>query len=124
MEKSLEQTINADSNGLLAYDYVINNLDLLDQEQLNELTHSLVEKDKSGQASVSLAKYLKSTGIDYEEVIDLLIKNAIEKDREHKYIVELLSACWGDDYKEHVAELNSSDNNFRRIYKRVYGCGL
>ena len=60
----------------------------------------------------------------YASGIDTLVKAAIERDREHKYIPDLLSSLWGADYNMHVDELNAKDDNFRRIYKRVYQKGI
>lgn len=54
------------------------------------------------------------------EIIDKLIAASLSKDREHKYIVDLLSGIWGEDYKLHAEELKQESDNFRRIYKRVY----
>ena len=48
------------------------------------------------------------------------MEGAIEKDRERRYIGSLLEALWGSDYEEHVAELKETDNNFRRIYRRIH----
>ncbi len=35
-------------------------------------------------------------------------------------IWDILPALWGEDYASHVAELSAADNNFRRIYKRLF----
>lgn len=44
---------------------------------------------------------------------------AIERDHERRYIADLLPAIWGADYGARAAELSATDNNFRRIYRRV-----
>ena len=45
---------------------------------------------------------------------------AIEKDRERAYIGQLLAELWGEDYAEHADEISARDDNFRRIYKRLF----
>ena len=44
----------------------------------------------------------------------------IEKDRERAYIGQLLAELWGEDYAEHADEISARDDNFRRIYKRLF----
>lgn len=56
----------------------------------------------------------------YADDISRLIAAAIDRDREHKYIADLLPSIWGEDYANHVDELSEADDNFRRVYKRVY----
>ena len=79
----------------------------------------------SGQFVVSAARYLNAIDKDkYTDSIDKLIKAAIEKDRERKYLGDLAVSIWGDDYKEKAEELIAVDDNFRRIYKRLYPIGI
>ena len=52
-----------------------------------------------------------------------LIECAIDKDRERRYIGTLLEGIWGPDYQSRAAELRETDDNFRRIYKRIYPQG-
>ena len=69
---------------------------------------------------VSAARYLYAIDKDkYNDAISRLIGAAIIKDRERRYIGDLLT-LWGDDYEEHKNELSAVDDNFRRIYKRMY----
>ena len=49
-----------------------------------------------------------------------MVEAAIDRDREHRYISQLLPALWGDDFMARAEQLRISDNNFRRIYKRIY----
>ena len=44
----------------------------------------------------------------------------IDRDREHRYIGDLIQSLYGPDYQQHAAELSATDNNFRRMYKRLY----
>ena len=85
------------------------------------LADNIIRVDLSGQITVSAALYLHATGPDkYKEIIDKLIAASLQKDRERKYIGDLLSGIWGEDYKSRVEELKQQSDNFRRIYKRVY----
>lgn len=52
-------------------------------------------------------------------MIDRLVVASIEKDREHRYLPALIESLYGADYAERAAELSATDNNFRRIYKRL-----
>lgn len=56
----------------------------------------------------------------YHDTIDKLVKGAIDRDKERRYIGDLLESLWGKDYAERAQSLISSDDNFRRIYKRVF----
>ena len=77
--------------------------------------------DLNGQFVVSTARYLCAIDSErYADSIDVLVKAAIEKDREHKYLGDLIAGIYGADYKERAAELSATDDNFRRIYKRLY----
>ncbi len=81
----------------------------------------MINVDASGQFTVSAARYLNAINPEaYAQQISRLIAAAIEKDRERRYIGELLQSIWGDDYATRVDELNATDANFRRIYQRLY----
>ena len=92
MNEELNKLLSADTDGLLTYEYMANHIDGID-EVLDTLIDRMMTVDR--------------------------IAASIDKDREHKYIGDLLT-LWGDDYQNRVDELNASDNNFRRIYKRLY----
>lgn len=88
---------------------------------LTSLIDTLRSVDISGQFLASTARYLAA--IDrarYEPWLGLLIEGAIDRDRERRYIGSLLQAIWGEDYQNRVEQLNATDNNFRRIYKRMH----
>ena len=70
------------------------------------------------------AETYQKRALKYAESIDMLVKAAIEKDRERKYLGDLTVSLWGADYKEHAEELSAQDDNFRRIYKRLYAVGI
>ncbi len=76
-------------------------------DRLPALVAGLVDSDETGQYLCSGARYL----------------GALDRGRyarEHRYISQLLPALWGDDFMARAEQLRISDNNFRRIYKRIY----
>ncbi len=120
MDEILKKKLAKDPNGLLTYEYIANNIDNIDPI-LPELVDNIIAVDNIGQFIVSTARYLNAIDPQkYASAIDTLIKAAIAKDREHRYLADLISGIWGDDYREHAAELCQSNDNFRRIYKRLY----
>ena len=120
MDEALKKKLAKDPNGLLTYEYIANNIDNIDPI-LPELVDNIIAVDNMGQFIVSTARYLNAIDHQkYASAIDTLIKAAIAKDREHRYLSDLISGIWGDDYRDHAAELCQSDDNFRRIYKRLY----
>jgi hypothetical protein len=124
MDENLKKTLSKDTDGLLTYEYIANHINSC-YEIIDDLVDNMINVDKNGQFLVSAARYL--TAIDrekYNSAINRLIASAIEKDREHRYIGDLLQSIWGSDYTERIEELNSSDDNFRRIYKRLYPKGI
>lgn len=120
MNNDLKKILNSDTDGLLTYEYIANHMGSCD-EDMPVLADNIIRVDMTGQITVSAALYLHATGAEkYGEIIDKLIAASLSKDREHKYIVDLLSGIWGEDYKSHAEELKQISDNFRRIYKRVY----
>lgn len=124
MDESLKKQLSKDPDGLLTYEYIANNIGEID-DIMPELADNIISVDTAGQFVVSAARYLNAIDkVKYAESIDKLIKAAIEKDRERKYLGDLAVSIWGDDYKEHADELAEGDDNFRRIYKRLYPVGI
>lgn len=123
IEESAKKRLEKDSNGLLTYEYIANNIDSC-MEDMDWLVANMIAVDLSGQFVASAARYLYAIDADgYKEFISQLIAAVIEKDREHRYLPDLIQGIWGDDYAQHVEEL-SKDDNFRRIYKRLYPSGM
>ena len=123
MSEEILKKLRKDEDGLATYEYIANNIGNCD-DIMPKLVENVIQVDRNGQFVVSTARYLHAIDKDkYAESIDTLIKAAIERDREHKYIPDLLSSIWGADYAERVEELNK-DDNFRRIYKRVFPKGI
>lgn len=120
MNNDLKKKLNSDTDGLLTYEYIANHMGSCDDD-MSDLADNIIRVDLTGQITVSAALYLHATGPEkYKEIIDRLIAASLVKDREHKYIADLLSGIWGEDYKLHIEELKKSSDNFRRIYKRIY----
>lgn len=120
MDNNLKKKLSKDPNGLMTYEYIANNINDVD-DILPELVENIERVDKSGQFVVSTARYLHAINPEkYASCVDSLVKAAIERDREHVYLSDLVASLWGTDYKEHAHELSANDDNFRRIYKRLY----
>lgn len=112
--------LKGDPDGLLTYEYLANNIETCD-EDLDALAENLARVDLNGQFTASAAKYLNAINKEkYAQQISGLVAATIDKDREHRYLSDLLSSLYGKDCMEHARELSASDNNFRRIYKRLY----
>ena len=123
IEESAKKRLEKDSNGLLTYEYIANNIDSC-FEDMDWLVANMIAVDLSGQFVASAARYLYAIDAEgYKEFISQLIAAVIEKDREHRYLPDLIQGIWGDDYAQRVEEL-SKDDNFRRIYKRLYPSGM
>jgi len=124
MNEELKKKLSKDPNGLLTYEYIANNIDAI-EGVLDELIDNMIIVDKTGQFVVSTARYLHAIDASkYAVAIDRLVKAAIDKDREHNYLGDLIAGLWGADYMENADELSKSDDNFRRIYKRLYSTGI
>lgn len=105
---------------MATYEYIVNNFETC-SEQMPELVENLKRVDLTGQFLASSARFLAAVDkTTYLPWLSPLIEAAISKDRERRYIGSLLEAIWGADYKERADELKASDDNFRRIYKRIY----
>ncbi len=109
-----------ESRGMRIYEYIVDNVSTIGSE-LGDKIEELKEADTTGQFMASTARYLAAVDRErFEPWLAPLIESAIEKDRERRYIGSLLEAIWGEDYEDHADELRKSDDNFRRIYKRLH----
>lgn len=112
--------LSGDTDGMATYDYIVNNVDTC-LDSMPQLIDNLKRVDISGQFLASTARFLCAVDRDkFSSCLTPLIEGAIEKDRERKYIGSLLQAIWGPDYMDKADELKSQDDNFRRIFKRIY----
>lgn len=120
MEEDIKKKLTADPDGLLTYEYIANHIDTVEPE-LPWLVENMERVDLTGQFVISAARYLFAIDpAGFAPHIDRLIKSGIEKDREHRYLGDMLRQMYGADYAERSAELSASDDNFRRIYKRIF----
>ena len=120
LNEHVKKKIAKDTDGLLTYEYIANHIGECD-DRMTELVKHMTEVDRDGQFSVSAARYLSAINSErYRDEIDTLVSSAIEKDREHRYIGDLLQAIWGEDYAENTDQLLVTDRNFRRIYRRLH----
>lgn len=114
------KTLRQDPDGLLTYEYLANNIEECDKD-LDALIENLVRVDLNGQFLASTARYLNAIDSGrYAAPIRRLVAATIDKDREHRYLPDILTAVYGYDYADRAAELSKSDDNFRRIYKRLF----
>lgn len=112
--------LGKDSDGLLTYEYIANHIGE-DDLDIDFLVDNMVKVDHNGQFTVSAARYLAAIdAAAFAPQIERLVAAAIDKDRERRYIADLLPSLWGSDYRQHAEELSRTDDNFRRIYKRVH----
>ena len=119
MSNSIKELEN-DPDGMSTYEYIVNNVDSCIVD-MPELIENLKRVDLSGQFLASTARFLHAVDAEsFSSCIPTLIDAAISKDRERRYIGSLLEAIWGADYQERAGELMASDDNFRRIFKRIY----
>lgn len=115
--------IKKDTDGLKTYEFLVNHADELTDEQLVTVVDSLADIDRSGQYLASGVRYLN--GIDrhrFRSHIERMTALTIDRDREHKFISDLIINLYGADYYDRIEELKE-DNNFRRMYKRLYPDG-
>ncbi|MBD5203817.1 MAG: hypothetical protein HDS82_02950 [Bacteroidales bacterium] len=119
MEESIKHLAD-DTDGMATYEWIVNHSDSCGEE-MSYLIDNLKRCDGSGQFLASSARFLNAVDAEkFSRWIPLLVEGVIEKDREHRYLMSLLEALWGEDYMERAETLKETDNNFRRIYKRVY----
>lgn len=120
MAQELSKELLKDPDGLLTYEYIANHIGQCD-DIMTGLIDNMLNVDTTGQFIVSAARYLNAIDADrYKVHIDRLVSCAIDRDRERRYIGELLQSLWGADYESRAVALNATDNNFRRIYKRLF----
>lgn len=121
IEPTDTDTLRRDPDGLLTYECIANHIDTLDSTRLDELIDNMIAVDSTGQFLASAARYLHAIDAEtYTAAVSRLVAATIDKDREHRYLPDILNSIYGPDYLCHAAELSAADNNFRRIYKRLY----
>lgn len=113
-----------DSDGMLTYEYIANHIGDCDNI-MEDLIENMKRADSTGQFVASTARFLAAVDASrFRKYIDMLIEATIDKDRERRYLGSLLKGIWGEDFQERANELRETDDNFRRIYKRIYPTGM
>ena len=120
MTDEQKRVLEDDPDGLVTYEYIANNIENCFDE-LEWLIENMTRVDLVGQFLASAARYLNAIDpVKFAEPVRKLVAATIDRDREHRYLPDLLQGLYGTDYKEHATELCASDDNFRRIYKRLF----
>ena len=88
MAEDILKKLRKAEDGLSTYEYIANNIGNCD-ELMPALVENMINVDRNGQVVVSTARYLHAIDAEkYADSIDLLVKAAIDKDREHKYVAD------------------------------------
>lgn len=120
IDENLKKQLAADPDGLATYEYIANHIESC-AEDMDALVDNMARVDLTGQFIISAARYLHAIDADlFAPHIDRLVALGIDKDREHRYLGALMEQFYGADYADRAAELSAADNNFRRIYKRLF----
>ncbi len=109
-----------DPDGLLSYEYLANHIGECEPADIDSIIENMNTVDLTGQFLASAARYLNAIDPEgYSPAIRRLVACAIDKDREHRYLPDLITALYGTDYADRAEELCLADDNFRRLYKRL-----
>ncbi|MGM9864656.1 MAG: hypothetical protein ACI30P_00030 [Muribaculaceae bacterium] len=119
-EKEIKELKDRDKDGLLIYECIANNAGQ-DDACLPELCKALAEVDLSGQFTASAARFLHAVdSTRYADLVRPLVSATIDLDRERKYLGDLFQCLYGPVEGLDVAAMSAADNNFRRMYKRLF----
>lgn len=117
----IPSTLRQDPDGLLTYEYIANHIGECGPDELDALIENMVIVDRSGQFLASAARYLHAIDPEtFSNGIRRLVAATIDRDREHKYLSDLVLGLYGEDYASRAEQLCACDDNFRRIYKRLF----
>ena len=118
--EELDKLKKEDKDGLLTYEYIANNVGECDAD-LPALCQLLCEVDLTGQFTASAARFLNAIDAErYADTVHRLVASTIDRDRERAYLGDLIRNLYGADYHARARELSATDNNFRRMYKRLF----
>lgn len=116
-----QKRLTEDPDGLLSYEYIANHIEEATDEDIAAAARNIMRADLYGQFTASAARYLHAIDpAKYAALIAALTAATIDKDRERRYLGDLAVSLYGADYAAHAAELSATDDNFRRIYKRLF----
>lgn len=115
------KALRRDPDGLMSYEYLANHIGECGPESIEAIIDNMERVDLTGQFLASAARYLHAIDADgYRPAVRRLVAATIDKDREHAFLPDLLLALYGPEYKENATALCATDDNFRRIYKRLF----
>jgi len=121
MTESDIKTLKHDPDGLVSYEYLANHIGECDPATIECIIDNMERVDLTGQFMASAARYLNAIDAEgFRPAVRRLVAATIDKDREHKYLPDLLQGLYGNDYEANAKALCATDDNFRRIYKRLY----
>lgn len=113
--------IKNDPDGLLSYEFLANNIGQCDPADIEAIIDNMERVDLTGQFLASAARYLNAIDPEgYRPAVNRLVAAVIGKDREHSFLPDILVSIYGPDYAENASALSKTDDNFRRIYKRLF----
>lgn len=114
------KALASDPDGLANYEYLANNIGRCD-EDIPAIIDNMQRIDLTGQYMASAARFLHAIAAErYADAVRRLVALTIDRDRERRYLGDLLTCIYGEDYAARAQELIATDNNFRRIYKRLF----
>ncbi len=114
------KALASDNDGLANYEYLANNIGRCDDD-IPTIIDNMQRVDLTGQYLASAARFLHAIDAEhYAEAVHRLVALTIDRDREHRYLGDLLTSIYGEDYADKASRLIATDNNFRRIYKRLF----
>lgn len=120
MTDEQKKVLEDDPDGLVTYEYIANHIDTCFDE-LDMLIENMTRVDLVGQFLASAARYLNAIDpVKFAEPVKKLVAATIDRDREHRYLPDLILSIYGEDYEAKAERLMAEDNNFRRIYKRLF----
>jgi hypothetical protein len=121
MTEEDKKLLRHDHDGLETYEFLANHIDSCNDDDLDFIVNNMITIDLTGQYLASAARYLHAIDAErYSRQVKQLVAATIDKDREHRFLADVLTAIYGENYQENAEELSASDNNFRRIYKRLF----
>lgn len=119
-EKEVKELRSRDKDGLLIYEYIANHVGECDAD-LPALVDALSQIDRTGQFTASAARFLHAINTEaYDPEVRVLVAATIDRDREHRYLADLMENIYGPVGNIDVTARCAEDNNFRRLYKRLY----
>lgn len=120
-KEEIDELKKSDADGLRIYEYIANSIGQGDDTDLQPLAEALRDVDITGQFTASAARFINAIdAVRYADVVRLLVAATIDRDRDRAFLGDLMQSIYGPDHMDRARELCESDNNFRRMYKRLH----